>query len=246
MLVEHLKNHRILIVNSFREAMEFKAFTDLSYVFATEYVKTPIMSRKRIVLGHSDYGSSVGLIDQEVKISSLPKCFLDAKNMYFFSLVHQQQVALFEHLFFDLLRLIILDRPDRLSKKKQIDYETIFTSDSKEELIWKLIDRELNEIKYKNVAEWFDYLIKLVSLPEIQSKTIEKIAEAKAARDILVHSAGVVNQIYITKSGNAARFGIGQKIDVSGDYTRDTWQLFVEFLVNTTDQLIQRFGKEVI
>jgi hypothetical protein len=34
LLVEELKKHRKLIVDSFREAMEFKAFTDISYVLA--------------------------------------------------------------------------------------------------------------------------------------------------------------------------------------------------------------------
>ena len=136
MLITKLKSHRELIIDSFRDAMEFKAFTDLSYMFATKYTKNPGNNQK-IILGHSNYGSTIGLTDQEVKLSDLPDYFFSAKNKYFLSLVHQQQVSLFEHLFFDLIRILLLDRPERLSKKKQIDYETIFNSDTKEDLIWK-------------------------------------------------------------------------------------------------------------
>lgn len=155
MLVEKLREHRGLIVQSFRDAMEFKAFTDLSYMFATNFVEIP-GNNIRIILGHSQYGSAAGMLDQEVSSADLPNHLSVAKNRYFFSLVHQQQVSLFESLFFDLLRILFLDRPERLPKKRQIDYEAILGSQTKEEIIWKLIDRELNEIKYKNVSEWFE------------------------------------------------------------------------------------------
>jgi len=110
-LVEELKKHRRLVVESFREAMEFKAFTDISYLFATKFVNIPGNNIK-LILGHSQYGGAAGMSDQEVTSLDLPNHFSVAKNKYFFSLVHQQQVALFEGLFFDLIRILLLDRPE--------------------------------------------------------------------------------------------------------------------------------------
>lgn len=245
MLVEKLKEHRLLIIESFSQAMEFKAFTDLSYIFATTLVEK-YEQNLNLTLQHSIYGSATGMSDKKVTSADLPTHFSSAKNKYFFSLVHQQQVSLFENLFFDLLRILLLDRPERLSKKKQIEYEAIFSSQTKEEIIWKLVDRELNEIKYKNVTEWFEYITKAIGLAEIELEKSEKIAEAKATRDILVHNAGIVNQIYVNKSGSAARFKNGQMINVSGDYTRDTWIVFVEVLVTITDSLIQKFDEKKV
>lgn len=242
MLVDELKQHKEKVVAEFREAMEFKAFTDLAYVFAKEFAGLPGNNRK-LVLGHSQYASEVGMVDQEVNLNDLPSHLDNAKQNYFFSLIHQQQVALFEHLFFDLIKILILDRPERISKKKQIDYGTIFEVSSKEDLLAKLVDRELNEIKYKNVAEWFSYLDKLVGLPEFTKEELDKLSEAKACRDILVHNAGVANKIYIRKSGDAARFDEGQKIDVSGDYTKDTWSLLVKMLIKTIDPVIEKAEK---
>ena len=79
MLVDELKKHKEKILSEFREAMEFKAFTDLAYVFAKGFSGLP-GNKKRIILGHSQYGSEVGMVDKEVNISDLPAYFDNAKK----------------------------------------------------------------------------------------------------------------------------------------------------------------------
>jgi hypothetical protein len=223
--------------------MEFKAFTDLSFMLATRFVSQPNMN-SRFILGHSDYGKHLGVTDQEIVLSDLPKLFSKTKDGYYFSFVHQHQVAIFEHMFFDLLRIILKNQPRSISGKKQIDYATIFEADSKDDIVFMLVEKEINELKYKNTAEWFNYLYKLVSIPQILTENLEKICEAKASRDILVHNNGIVNEIYIQKSGAAARFQDGAKIDVSGDYTKDMWQLFSMVLLEVTDAVISKHTPE--
>ncbi|MFQ2147348.1 hypothetical protein ACK33U_01865 [Aeromonas jandaei] len=241
MLIKILENHRNRIIESFREAMEFKAYTDLAFSLASDYSQHPSMNR-RFIMGHSGYASHLGLEDTEVIISNLPSIFLPIKGDYFLSFVHQNQISLFEHLFFDLLKILLSKQPQSLSGKKQIDYSTIFESESKDALIDKLIEREINEIKYKGVGDWFDYLYRLVSIPKLPEDMMSKIAEAKASRDILVHNNGIVNHIYIHKSGNASRFSIGEKIDISGHYTRDVWVLLSESLLHIVDALILKYS----
>jgi len=239
LLIETLQNHRTKIIESFREAMEFKAYTDLAFNLAGDFSQQPTMNH-RFILGHSSYGSHLGLEDTEVVVSNLPTIFSPIKGDYLLSFVHQNQVSLFEHLFFDLLKIVITNQPQSLSGKKQIDYATIFQAESKEELVCKLIEREINEIKYKNVGEWFNYLYKIVSIPQFSKEEMDKIAEAKASRDILVHNAGIINQIYVQKSGSASRFSDGEKIDISGGYTRDVWELLSKVLLIITDAVIEK------
>lgn len=83
----------------------------------------------------------------------------------------------------------------------------------------------------------------LINIGKISQEKIEKISEAKAARDILVHNSGKVNQIYIDKSGNAARFKIGDQIDMSGEYTLNVWTLFIEVLTENIDLIISKLEK---
>lgn len=243
MIIEKLKKLKQNIVDLFQESMEFKAFTSLAYMFANEYSQEDKLKNATIHLAHSEYSGKVKLSDQTLVISEIPKFLDKVQNKYFFSLVHQQQVSLFENLFFDIIKIILDDRPERLSDKKQINYKVIFESETKEELLGKLVDRELNEIKYKNVSQWFEYLESLINIGKISQEKIEKISEAKAARDILVHNSGKVNQIYIDKSGNAARFKIGDQIDMSGEYTLNVWTLFIEVLTENIDLIISKLEK---
>ena len=243
LLLESLKSLRSRILEDFCAAMEFKAFTDLAYIFGAKYSSQP-ESTEKIILGHSEYAGEFGLSDQEVNISELPKFFDRAKESYLFSFVHQHQVSLFENIFFDLLRLILQDQPLHMSGKRQIDYITILKAETKDEIGWQMIERDLNELKYKSVSQWFAYLQNLVSIPDVSKDDLDSIAEAKAARDLLVHNAGIVNQIYMQKAGERARSALGEEIDIKGHYTRDTWTVFVRVLLDITDHLIQEFGSK--
>lgn len=243
MLIESLQQYRSRIIESFREATEFRAITELSFIYANEYVSEH-KKDIQITLAHSSYGKHLGIADQKLNGSNLPK-HLGKAAEHFFPFVHQHHVSLFEHLFFDLLRIILLDQPESLSRKKQIDYAIILEAESKADIIWKLIDRELNEIKYKNIGEWFTYLYKLVSIPQLSKDDIEQISEAKASRDILVHNGGIVNQLYIQKSGKAARFKEGESVDISRDYISDIWDIFSRVLLSMTDAIIEKHSHKI-
>ncbi|EIV1709770.1 hypothetical protein ACEV85_23150 [Vibrio parahaemolyticus] len=242
MVKEQLEQHKTQVLSAFKDIMHFKAMTQLAYNMGAEHSRLPAVSNRKLRLAHSMYASEVGMHDEEVKMSELGDKFKLSETTHFFSLIHQQQVALFEHLFFDMVKIILVDRPERLPNKKKIDYAVIFESESKEEILNKLVEREINEIKYKNVKEWFDYLYELAKIEKVSDADICKIAEAKASRDILVHNAGIVNSIYLTKSGDEARFSHGDTIDVGGNYTKDSWSLFIKVLVKTIDSLIEKLA----
>lgn len=241
MLIDSLISLRARVIKEFCAVMEFKAFTDLAYKFSADYTKT-LSSEEQIVIGYSAFAHSLGLSDRTIKIIELPNHFTRAKDDHFLSLVHQQQVALFEDFFFDMLRNLLADQPLRLPSKRQIEYSVIVNSRTKDEIVSALIERELNEIKYKNVGEWFKYLKSLVSECSVSDSDLGRIAEAKATRDLLVHNAGIVNDIYMQKAGQCTRFNVGETVSVTGDYTLDTWQLFSRVLITTIDQLIKTFG----
>jgi len=87
------------------------------------------------------------------------------------------------------------------------------------------VRKELNEVLYDRPTEWFSYLDGKVKLGCPTSNEVERIAEAKATRDVFVHNKGVANKTYESKAGNLARFHDGEKIDISEQYHRETWEL---------------------
>ena len=140
-----------------------------------------------------------------------------------------------------MLRLVLVDKPVHLPSGKKIEYSVIVAAQTKEEIIEAMIEKELNDLKYKNVEGWFSYLENLVSDCKISASDVGHIIEAKATRDLLVHNAGVVDQVYLKKAGEFARFRIGENAVVGGPYTRDMWKLLSSALLTFVDCLICKF-----
>ena len=116
----------------------------------------------------------------------------------------QHFVSLFEDFLFDLLRLWLAAHPHSLSRK-QVELSVVLAAPDKDAITLTVVDRELNDLKYRRLADWFTYLDQLVHLGCPTADEIERLAETKASRDILVHNKGVVNATYLAKAGGRLR-----------------------------------------
>jgi hypothetical protein len=146
----------------------------------------------------------------------------------------QQFIALFEHFFFELLRLWLRSFPQSLLRK-QLEFKDVLDSPDKDGIIRLVVDKQLIDIPYKRPAEWFEYLEGLVKLDCPSADEIEYITEAKASRDVLVHNQGIANKTYVTKAGKIARYREGEKIDVPEAYHRRTWEMIRKMVAEIAD-----------
>ncbi|HEX5445011.1 MAG TPA: hypothetical protein VFW87_14330 [Pirellulales bacterium] len=135
----------------------------------------------------------------------------------------QQFVLLFEDFVFDLLRSWLAAYPASFSSK-QVSMAEVLKAPDISAIVSAAIDKELNDLKYKRVAEWFSYLARLAQLGCPDPSEIEQIAEIKASRDVLVHNHGVANATYVSKAGASARFKEGEKLLIPEPYHRASWQ----------------------
>ena len=53
---------------------------------------------------------------------------------------------------------------------------------------------------------------------------IERLAEIKASRDILVHNKGIANAAYVAKAGSRARCRDGEKLRLPERSHRESWE----------------------
>lgn len=136
----------------------------------------------------------------------------------------QHFVSIFEDFVFDLLRLWLSAYPRSLSRK-QLEFGVVLDAPDRAALIQRVVDRELNELKYERLADWFAYLERLVNLGRPTADEIEALSEIKASRDILVHGRGVANAIYVSKAGKRARCAAGEQLDLPERYHRESWGL---------------------
>ena len=136
----------------------------------------------------------------------------------------QQFVSLFEEFVFGVLRQWLLAYPQRL-ERKQVPMSVILAAVDLESVKLAAVNRELNELNYRKVRDWFSYLEDLVKLGCPTADEIDRLAEIKATRDVYVHNRGVAGAIYEEKAGNKKRCGAGQKLDLTEPYHRESWQL---------------------
>jgi len=146
----------------------------------------------------------------------------------------QQFISIFESFFFDLLRLWLTAFPQNLIGKK-VDFKSILDAPDKDAIIQFAIGKELNEVLYERPAEWFAFLEDKVKLGCPTTDEIERIAEAKASRDVLVHTRGVVGKTYALKASRFARYKEGDKIDISESYHREIWELLRKIVADVSD-----------
>jgi hypothetical protein len=146
----------------------------------------------------------------------------------------QQFVAMFENFFFDFLRLWLVAYPRSLSGK-QVDFKAILDAPDKDAIKLHVVNRELNEIAYERPTDWFAYLETRARLGCPTVEEIDRLAEAKASRDILAHNRGVANRVYESKAGRLARYHDGEKIEVSQRYHRETWEMIRKVVRDVSD-----------
>ena len=151
----------------------------------------------------------------------------------------QQFLAVFESFFFDLLRLWLTAYPRSLLGKK-VDFKAILDAPDKDAITLLVVNKELNEVLYERPAAWFTYLEEKAKLGRPTADEIERIAEAKASRDVLAHNRGAVGKTYEAKAGRLARYKDGERMDVPETYHRETWELLRKVVAEVSDAAIAK------
>lgn len=151
----------------------------------------------------------------------------------------QQFISIFENFFLDLLRLWMMAYPQSLSGKK-VDFQAILDAPDKDAITLLVVNKELNEILYDRPTGWFKYLEDKAKLGCPTPDEIDRIAEAKVSRDVLVHNRGIANKTYETKAGRLARYKDGQRIDIPEPYHRETWELIRKVITDLANAAIAK------
>jgi hypothetical protein len=161
---------------------------------------------------------------------------------YLATFTFRQFVSAFEAFLFNLLHRLLMHNPWQFSER-QLEFGTVLKAASRDEIISDVIQRQLNELKYEHLREWFAAVNKAVKLDCPAEDEIDTLAEIKAARDILEHNAGIVNEIYLRKAGNKARYKVGDHIELQDAYHLESWRLIKKIVRDVTSAAIERLSK---
>lgn len=151
----------------------------------------------------------------------------------------QQFLAIFEAFLADLLRLWLRAYPGSLGRK-QVEFAEILAAPDKETLTLLVVDKELQSIMHGPPRAWFEYLATKAKLGCPTAGEIDRIVEAKATRDVLIHNRGIANKTYVAKADVLARFKDGERVVVTESYHRDVWILIRKVAADFADAAIAK------
>jgi hypothetical protein len=146
----------------------------------------------------------------------------------------QQFLATFEAFVGDLLRLWLTAYPRGIGGKT-VKLEDALDAGDLPTLVARLVDHEIAEVTYKSTRTVFLYLERRVGLPLPAAADIDRLAEAKATRDVLVHNRGVADAEYRVKAGALARHPAGERVEIPKPYHRETWELVKQLITQVAD-----------
>ncbi|MBA4065414.1 MAG: hypothetical protein C0501_17210 [Isosphaera sp.] len=154
----------------------------------------------------------------------------------------QTFLTVFEAFFADFVRAWLRSYPESLRNAADVPVGRILDAADKSAVVEYLIDRAVVGLLYEKPVDWFAYLEKRLKLGCPSAGEVARFAEAKATRDILIHNRGVVNEAYLAKVGkNAARFALGERVDVPEPYHRETWDLLRKMVADLSDAVTAKF-----
>jgi hypothetical protein len=197
-----------------------------------EFFQIAVQAGRTITVQNAATGS---LVDQQGLVARAQ----GYTTGYLTSTTFQHFVSIFEDFLFDLLRLWLATYPLSLSDRS-LKFGTVLKAGDVSTVALAVIDKELNELKYERVADWFAYLERLVKLGYPTPDEIEALAEMKASRDILVHNKGVVNAVYVSKAGGKARYKDGDALEISEPYHRASWELVKKVIADVSDAALRK------
>jgi hypothetical protein len=124
--------------------------------------------------------------------------------------------------------------------RQEVDFALILDAPDKDAIVQLAIGKEITEILYDRPQGWFAYLEQRAKLGYPNPSEVDRIAEAKATRDVLVHNRGVANKIYESKAAALARFKPGQRIDIPEPYHREIWELLRKVVRDVSDAALAK------
>jgi hypothetical protein len=160
---------------------------------------------------------------------------------YLATFTFRQFVSAFQAFLFNFLHRLLLHNPWQFSKK-QLDFGTVLKAAGLDEIVSGVILKQLNELKYEQLREWFVAINEAVKLGCPTEDELDALAEIKAARDILEHNAGVVNETYRRKAGRRARYNVGDHVEIEDAYHLESWRLIKKVVQDLTSAALGRLS----
>lgn len=155
-------------------------------------------------------------------------------------------VAITEDYLSKSLFTILIWYPQKLSnitigEDRKIELSLVINSKSIEELLQKVIFNNINSVFYASPRKYFEKIENILSII-LPLKIKSQFSENKATRDLLLHNSGIINSMYLAKSGNLARGTEGETIPLNSNYFDNSLRCMKKIITSSYSQLLKKYG----
>lgn len=162
------------------------------------------------------------------------------RKLYEQSMIHI--VAIVEDYITTSCRIILEWYPQKLRMGgRKVDVEVILEAKDITDIVSDLINKRIVEMLYASPAEYFKLLEEILSVT-IDDDLKAKYIELKASRDLVVHNAGIINEVYVRKAGDKARGVKDDPIPITKAYFNKTTVIAKKLIESIFKQLYTKYG----
>lgn len=136
----------------------------------------------------------------------------------------------------DLLGILFRTRPECLKSSETITLEFALAHKTTSRLIRAIADRQVNKLSYRGMKDLNEYTSKQLGLALFGSSAeLSQGIQLIEMRNLIVHSRGVVNDTFLSRTGNP-HYGIGSQLSFSFSSVQENGN----FLARCVEELEQR------
>ncbi|MCH8274917.1 MAG: hypothetical protein IH851_09010 [Armatimonadetes bacterium] len=146
------------------------------------------------------------------------------------------------------LRIMITSFPQRLKigmrggeGEPHISLDDVLNASDLSCLMQELVERRIRAAMYERPIRYLEYVERILEI-HIPNDLKWQYSEVKASRDVVVHSAGVANSLYVEKAGELARAQPGETLLLDEDYFREAILRMKRLIVKTYSRALKKYG----
>jgi hypothetical protein len=148
------------------------------------------------------------------------------------------RVALWDALLPDVLKAVLLSRPEMLRSKKTLTHEEILGHADMASLTETMANKELMKLGYQSVADQRKWIQDHLGIDLFQNQAeCNEVVEINARRNLLTHANGIVNELYV-QAVTSTPLILGKRVEISTPY----WRRADELLFNVAERLLVSIG----
>ncbi len=155
-------------------------------------------------------------------------------------------VDLFLHYVIGMLRAVFEQRPEMLISSEKVTVQEVMSHPSIDSFREMLAERKVQSLSYKSFADLLRFLRKQYGVALSLDAGIEtRVAKAIQVRNLLVHNDGIVNNVYLQRTGDTG-IADGERYPLDSSFVAQSLSAMHSVVLSIELELVDHFSLKLM